>query len=83
MLSSRSFEMSPGTMVIGIGNVSLKVTPSFELSGIAFGTIVAVGLYHLAKALAPKALRDSVEGANLIIDGPGVYDESDDIPPAR
>jgi len=70
-------------IVIGIGNVSLKVTPSFELSGIAFGTIVAVGLYHLAKALAPKALRDSVEGANLIIDGPGVYDESDDIPPAR
>ncbi len=70
-------------IVIGIGNVSLKVTPSFELGGIAFGTLVAVGLYHLAKALAPKALRESVEGANLIIDGPGVYEASDDIPPAR
>jgi xanthine/uracil permease len=70
-------------IVIGIGNVSLKVTPSFELGGIAFGTLVAVGLYHLAKTLAPKALRESVEGANLIIDGPGVYEASDDIPPAR
>ncbi len=69
-------------IIIGIGDVSLQVTPTFELGGIAFGTIVAVGLYHLAKALAPAALRESAEGATLIIDGPGVYDESDDIPPA-
>ncbi|HPZ49571.1 MAG TPA: solute carrier family 23 protein [Propionibacteriaceae bacterium] len=71
-------------IVIGIGNVSLKITPSFELGGIAFGTIVAVGLYHLAKALAPKELKASDEGANIIITGPGNYYEADDeVPPAR
>ncbi len=70
-------------IVIGIGNVSLKITPQFELSGIAFGTIVVVALYHLARALVPKELRVADEGASIIIDGPRVYAASDDEPPAR
>ncbi|HYY09372.1 MAG TPA: solute carrier family 23 protein, partial [Kineosporiaceae bacterium] len=34
-------------IIIAIGNVSLKITNNFELSGIAFGTIVAVAGWHL------------------------------------
>src|SRR6185503_5037285 len=40
-------------VVIGIGNVSLKITDNFQLTGIAFGTIVAVAGWHLARVLAP------------------------------
>ena len=45
-------------IVIGIGNVSLVFTTGSRLSGIALGTIVAVGAYHLARAFAPADLRD-------------------------
>jgi xanthine/uracil permease len=64
-------------IVIGIGNVSLKFSDSFTLSGIAFGTIVAVGLYHLARWLAPKELRDASDGAALVFDPPGAYADED------
>ncbi|MGZ5414516.1 MAG: uracil-xanthine permease family protein [Aeromicrobium sp.] len=36
-------------LIAGIGNVTLKITADFELSGIAFGTILLVVLYHLVK----------------------------------
>jgi len=64
-------------IVIGIGNVSLKFSDSFTLSGIALGTIVAVGLYHLARWLAPKELRDASDGAGLVYDPPGAYADDD------
>jgi uracil-xanthine permease len=44
-------------IIIGVGNVSLVFTDEFSLTGIALGTIVAVGAYHLARALAPEDLR--------------------------
>ena len=34
-------------LIAGIGNVTLQITKDFELSGIAFGTILLVVLYHL------------------------------------
>ncbi|WP_211249184.1 uracil-xanthine permease family protein [Nocardioides aequoreus] len=34
-------------IIIGVGNVSLVVTDDFELTGIAFGTIVVIVYYHL------------------------------------
>ena len=64
-------------IIIGIGNVTLKFSDSFSLSGIALGTIVTVGVYHLARALAPKEVRDSAEGASLIVDAPGAYAEDE------
>jgi len=64
-------------VVIGIGDVSLKVTDSFTLSGIAFGTIVTVVVYHLAHWLAPAELKRGHEGAVLIIDEPGAYRDED------
>jgi uracil-xanthine permease len=44
-------------LIIGIGNVTLSFTDSFELSGIALGTIVAVLGYHAVRALAPAHLQ--------------------------
>jgi xanthine/uracil permease len=70
-------------IIIAIGNVSLKITDNFELSGIAFGTIVAVAGWHLARVLAPSELRDAaatrreVGGASVVVDAPGAYEEPD------
>ena len=66
-----------GQLYAMIGNVSLKFSDSFTLSGIALGTIVAVGLYHLARWLAPKELRDASDGAALVFDPPGAYADED------
>src|SRR6476469_1105318 len=66
-------------IIMGIGNVSIKFTDNFSLSGIALGTIVAVGGYHLAKAVAPRELRDRANrpgGAGIVL-GRDTYGESD------
>ncbi len=34
-------------LIIGIGNVSLEITDDFSLTGIALGTILVIGFYHL------------------------------------
>jgi xanthine/uracil permease len=65
-------------IVIGIGNVSLKFTDNFSLAGIALGTIVAVGAYHLARALAPADLRSRAEGAVIVVGGHDTYGDSHD-----
>ena len=36
-------------LIVGIGDVSLKITDDFQLTGIAFGTILVIVLYHLVK----------------------------------
>ena len=64
---------------ICVGDVSLKFGESFTLGGIALGTIVTVGVYHLAKWLAPNELSDVAGGTNIILDAPGMYVD-DDIP---
>ena len=51
-------------IIIGIGNVELKITDDFTLGGIALGTIVAIGGWHLAKAIAPPELRSRAETAH-------------------
>jgi uracil-xanthine permease len=45
-------------IIIAIGNTTLVLTDTFELSGIALGTIVTVVGYHLARAIAPPHLRE-------------------------
>src|SRR3954454_24424879 len=54
-------------IIIAIGNVSLKITDTFSLSGIAFGAIVAVAGWHLARAVAPAEMKASLlrEGAEV------------------
>jgi uracil-xanthine permease len=65
-------------IIIGVGDVALTFGDDFSLSGIALGTIVAVGVYHLARVLVPKAVRESDDGAAIIYDAPGAYREDDD-----
>ena len=50
-------------IIIGIGNVKVDLTEDFSLEGIALGTIVTIVGYHLARAIAPKELRDRADGA--------------------
>jgi uracil-xanthine permease len=70
-------------IIIAIGGVSWHITKDFTLSGIAFGTIVAVAGWHLARVLAPKEMQASltserkVGGASLIVDASGAYEEPD------
>jgi uracil-xanthine permease len=67
-------------VVIGIGNVSLVFTKDFSLSGIALGTIVAIGAYHLAKAIAPRDLRMRAEGTLISLgEKEGDYGDADGI----
>ncbi|HEY1133955.1 MAG TPA: solute carrier family 23 protein [Nocardioides sp.] len=40
-------------LVIGIGDVTLKFSDSFEMKGIALGTIVTIVTYHAVKPFAP------------------------------
>lgn len=64
-------------IIIGVGDVSLRFTDSFTLGGIALGTIVTVGVYHLARWLAPKELADAAGGTNIVLDAPGMYRDDD------
>ncbi len=41
-------------LIIAIGDVELTFSDSFSLSGIALGTIVVIGMYHLCRVIAPK-----------------------------
>ncbi|SFS80005.1 uracil-xanthine permease family protein [Saccharopolyspora flava] len=41
-------------LVAGIGGVSLQITPSFEFSGIALGTVVTLVGYHLLRAATAR-----------------------------
>ena len=47
-------------IIIGVGNVSMTFGDDFELSGIALGSIVAIVAYHLARLVAPAALRETL-----------------------
>ena len=50
-------------IIIAIGDTKLVFTDTFTLSGIALGTIVTIGAYHMARALAPREMRDRADGA--------------------
>jgi hypothetical protein len=54
-------------IIIAIGDVSLQITDDFTLSGIALGTIVTIGAYHFARAIAPSDVWD--EGAVIAVGG--------------
>ena len=74
-------------VIIAIGNTTLRISDNFEISGIAFGTIVTVVAFHLVRLIAPPHLQEELrrertgrppegaEGAAIIIDEPGAYKE--------
>ncbi len=45
-------------LIAGIGNLSIQVTDTFSVSGIAAGTIVTLVGFHLVRWLAPAHLRE-------------------------
>ena len=62
-------------IIIAIGDTSLDLTDDFTLSGIALGTIVVLGAYHLARAVAPAELKD--DGALIMVGREGIEQEED------
>lgn len=58
-------------IIIAIGDTALQFTKSFTLSGIAFGTIVVIVLYHFGRLIAPRHL---VEASDR---GPGAGDRTE------
>ena len=60
-------------IIIAIGNTSLVITDNFSLSGIAFGTIVTIVFYHLARAIAPPELREN--GTMMAVGGTGLHQD--------
>ncbi|WP_369637281.1 uracil-xanthine permease family protein [Nocardia sp. JMUB6875] len=59
-------------LIIGIGNVSMKFTDNFTLSGIALGTLVVITGYHALRFFAPAHFK--VEEP-LLDEGTSSYDE--------
>ena len=66
-------------IIIGIGDTSLKFTDNFSLGGIALGTIVAIGAYHLARAVAPKDYLTGHPAGTAISVGGSTYGDSDGV----
>jgi uracil-xanthine permease len=54
-------------IIIGIGDITLVVTDTFSLAGIALGTIVAVGGWHLARVLAPTDMKKALEAERTVL----------------
>jgi uracil-xanthine permease len=69
-------------IVIAIGDTKLQFSETFTLSGIALGTIVAIGAYHLARALAPRHLTTPEDNPTIVVGEPGMY-RQDDVPAQR
>ncbi|MFE2960689.1 uracil-xanthine permease family protein [Nocardia tengchongensis] len=60
-------------LIIGIGNVSMKFTDTFTLSGIALGTLVVITGYHVLRVFAPAHFKAEEP---LLDEGTSSYDES-------
>ncbi len=58
-------------IIIGIGGVKLQITDTFELGGIALGTIVVITGYHALRYLAPAHLKQEP----LLDEGTSAYDD--------
>ncbi len=61
-------------IIIGIGGVKLHLTDSFELGGIALGTIVVITGYHTLRYFAPAHLKTQ---GPLLDSGTSAYDAGD------
>jgi uracil-xanthine permease len=47
-------------IILAIGDAQLQFSKNFSLTGIALGTLVVVGFYHLANLIAPKDVDDGM-----------------------
>ncbi|MEV7215800.1 solute carrier family 23 protein [Kitasatospora cineracea] len=65
-------------VIVGIGNVTLKFTDTFELGGIALGTLIVLLGYHGLRALAPAHLKHpqpAPADGPLLDEGTSGYDD--------
>ena len=62
-------------IIIAIGDTTLDITEDFSLAGIAFGTIVCLVMYHLARAVAPAEMKD--DGTMLAVGRTGIHHDED------
>jgi uracil-xanthine permease len=62
-------------IIIAIGDTTLQITEDFSLAGIAFGTIVCLAAYHLARAVAPPEMKD--DGTMLAVGRSGLHHDED------
>ncbi|MEU8620294.1 solute carrier family 23 protein [Streptomyces sp. NPDC048623] len=70
-------------IIIGVGGVKLTFTDTFELDGIALGTIVVITGYHVLRAFAPAHMKQQEP---LLDSGTSSYegvDSTSDEEPAR
>ena len=58
-------------LICGIGGVVWLIGDSFQLGGIALGSIVAIVGYHLARALAPVEHREPLGDGRTYVGGAG------------
>lgn len=56
-------------IIAGIGDVSMKITDNFVLSGIALGTIVTIVAYHLLNSLAPAHMKPEPQARGTAYEG--------------
>ncbi|WP_137990561.1 uracil-xanthine permease family protein [Streptomyces vilmorinianum] len=62
-------------IIIGVGGVKLTFTDTFELGGIALGTLVVITGYHVLRAFAPAHMK---EQEPLLDSGTSSYETSTD-----
>src|SRR3954454_1390991 len=58
-------------LICGIGGVTWTIGSSFQLGGIALGSIVVIVGYHLARWLAPQEMREPLGGDRVYVGGAG------------
>jgi uracil-xanthine permease len=58
-------------IIIAIGNVTLQITDTFPLSGIALGTIVVVAGWHVARLVAPAEMKAALVEERAFESGTG------------
>ncbi|MFJ1792130.1 uracil-xanthine permease family protein [Kitasatospora griseola] len=64
-------------VIVGIGNVNLKITDNFELGGIALGTLIVLTGYHALRAMAPAHLKHPGPANGPLLDeGTSSYDDN-------
>ncbi|MBV9592601.1 MAG: nitrate reductase [Actinobacteria bacterium] len=49
-------------IIAGIGNLAIKFTKDFSITGIAAGTLIVIIAYHVVRPLAPAHLREEPQG---------------------
>ena len=66
-------------IIIAIGDTSLQIGDDFVLSGIAFGTIVTLLGYHVARAIAPAELKEG-DGTMMAVGRTGIHSDEEATP---